>query len=79
MNYDCLPDSIEILEWPAFRKCYQKVSRFPANLKKIISSYIDDDDDDENNKINKIIKYFENAHFIIKDYFDYIIEFQNRL
>jgi hypothetical protein len=80
INYDCLPDSIEILEWPAFRKCYQKISRFPANLKKIKCQKFKCDhcyvhginnQDHDNDEKNKIIKYFENMHFIIEDVFDY--------
>lgn len=59
MNYNCLPDSIEILGWPEFRKCYKNVSRFPANLQHIIS-YID------NNEKNTIITYFEKIHFSIE-------------
>ena len=64
MKYDCLPDSIEILKWAEFRKCYKNVSRFPANLKKI-KCHIDSNSDDEK---NKILKYFENMPFIIEDY-----------
>lgn len=64
MNYDCLPDSIEILEWFEFRGVYDKVSRFPANLKKIKCNF----DSNSNDEQNKILKYFENMPFIIEDY-----------
>ena len=59
MNYNCLPDSIEILEWNSFGKYYRKISRFPANLKKIMS----DKYDSEN--IN-MLKYFEKMQFAIE-------------
>lgn len=37
MNFDNMPDSIEILVWDEFRTYYKnnKITRFPANLKKI--------------------------------------------
>jgi len=66
MNYDCLPDTIEIIEWLEFRQCYTQVSRFPANLKKI-RCHFDSNNDDEK---EKIITHFENMPFIIEDYLD---------
>lgn len=64
MNYDCLPDTIEIIEWLEFRRCYTQVSRFPANLKKI-RCHFDSNNDDEK---EKIITHFENMPFTIEDY-----------
>jgi hypothetical protein len=66
MNYNCLPNSIELLEWRAFRQCY--LSRIPANLKKIVVCIDEDDDED-----NKMIKYFENKHIIVQDFLDYLV------
>lgn len=68
MNYDCLPDTIEIIEWFEFRKCYKQISRFPANLKKILC-YFDNINNDE-----KIKKYFENMYFNIVDFHLWFLE-----
>jgi hypothetical protein len=65
INYDCLPDTIEIIEWLDFRSVYEKVSRFPANLKNIKCIF----DSNNNDKKDKMLKHFENMPFIIEDYF----------
>ena len=56
INYNSLPDSIEIIFWYWFEKCYRKISRFPTSLKKIQIAY----DNDE------LEQYFNNASFIIE-------------
>jgi hypothetical protein len=56
INYNSLPDSIEIIFWDGFEECYRKISRFPTSLKKIQIVY----DNDE------LKKYFTNAPFIIE-------------
>jgi len=66
MNYNCLPDSIEILEWSEFGKYYKKISRLPSNLKKIISNVYC------NENIN-MLKHFENMQFT----FEFTTEFYN--
>jgi hypothetical protein len=66
MNYDCLPDSIEILKWDEFGKYYKKISRLPSNLKKIISNVYC------NENIN-MLKHFEKMQFT----FEYTTEFYN--
>jgi len=63
-NFNCLPDSIETLEWYEFRKHYKQISKFPANLKKIIA-YLDDDN-------TEFLEYIEKMQFpfIVKDFFE---------
>ncbi len=56
INYNSLPDSIEIIYWFNFPDCYKEISRFPASLKKIQIKY----DNDE------IKQYFTNAPFVIE-------------
>jgi hypothetical protein len=56
INYNSLPDSIEIIHWRNFPDCYKEITRFPTNLKKIQIIY----DNDE------IEQYFNNAPFTIE-------------
>jgi len=56
INYNLLPDSIEIIHWHNFPDCYKDISRFPASLKKIQIVY----DNDE------LEQYFNNASFTIE-------------
>ena len=66
MNYNSLPDSIEILEWPGFYNHYKNITRFPASLKTIKiktrsrSNNYNDDNDVE------IQNYFKDATFTIE-------------
>jgi hypothetical protein len=56
INYNLLPDSIEIIMWFWFEKCYKEIFRFPTSLKKIQIAY-------DNRKLEQ---YFSNASFIIE-------------
>ena len=56
INYNLLPDSIEIIHWRKFPDCYKDISRFPASLKKI--QIIHDNDE--------LQQYFNNAPFTIE-------------
>lgn len=60
LDIDCLPNSIEVLEWTSFRIYYKDITRFPKNLKKI-KCFV-------HNIYEKeiITKYFENMHFKIE-------------
>jgi hypothetical protein len=53
MNYDALPDGIEIIEWDDFYYRYKEINRFPASLKKIKMAH--------GNK--KILEYFTDVSF----------------
>ena len=65
MNYNCLPDSIEILDWPGFHNHYKNITRFPASLKKI--KMMGKADIVIHNKIeNEIQNYFKNALLTIE-------------
>jgi hypothetical protein len=55
INYNCLPDSIEIMEWNNFHDCYKEIIKFPTSLNKIKIKH---------NHI-EILNYFKNATFDI--------------